>query len=81
MRVKNCKSDGSIEKLLQNIQFTFNILEGSIQFANTDKVASPVKTRDAFHSQFQLSLSKYIDNNNFLRINEVERFDEIYGWR
>ena len=38
----------------------------------------PYKAQDNFHSQFQVNLNSYIDNNNFFRINEVK--DKYNRW-
>ena len=35
-------------------------------------------TRDMFHSQVQLSTKKYIDNNNFIRVNKgTNKYDRF----
>ena len=38
----------------------------------------PLVTVDKFHSQFQLSVGKYRDNNNFMEYNSVEAQDDRY---
>ena len=34
---------------------------------------NPLKKHDLFHSQFHLSITKSVDNNNFLQINEFKK--------
>ena len=46
------------------------------QFDDHDK--KQVISIDQFHSQFQLSLDKYIDNNNFIFINTLKAYND---WR
>ena len=66
---KPCKNDIDIEKALQNMYLTLFHSETNLNFEHTDE--SPLLVSDGYHSQVQLSLKKYVDNNNFLRLNHV----------
>ena len=80
---KDCKNDALAEKLLSQIFFTLYNIEELVDFKNPEKLKGrPIRTQDSFHSQFQLKVDRYRDNNNFLRLNKVEASDDrinVYG--
>ena len=39
-----------------------------------------MKTVDIFYQQFQLSINRYLDNNNFIRYNKVKTNDARYNF-
>ena len=47
-----------------------------MEFSKDNLGKNPLITTTSFHSQFMLSLKSYIDNNNFIRINNVETKDD-----
>lgn len=60
--------------------FSLFMMHGKISFGS-EIHESPIVTQDVFHSQFQLDLNKYRDNNNMLRINSVWTKDaRFYFW-
>ena len=72
----NCKEEPEIEQLLKYLYFTMYTVQAKVQFVNQkDPAASPMIFSDEFHSQFQLSIETYRDNNNFLRHNSVQTSD------
>lgn len=64
----NCYSDAKIDKLLNYIYFKLETLAERVECAKFH-TGIPLKTRVNYHSQFQLSQTSYIDNNNYLRMN------------
>ena len=59
--------------------FTIYYLEENIEFGNSENYKKrPTVTNDIFHSQFKIKLGTYRDNNNFLKINNVQTNDERY---
>ena len=47
------------------MHFSIYYLEEAISFEDASLLNKrPLKTRDTFHSQFQLKSQKYLDNNN-----------------
>jgi hypothetical protein len=67
-----CHSDTVIEKLYKTLVFTLYQTEADVEFGNPELVGkSPLHTSDKFHSQFQLNLNTYHDNNNYFEYNEV----------
>ena len=55
---------------------SFYIIEDNIELSNRSQYgSSPLKAYEKFHSQFQLKLNQYRDNNNFLQYNHVETND------
>ena len=61
--------------LLKQFYFTYQIVQQRVEFVNDNLEMNPLITQNIFHSQFVLNLDRYRDNNNFLRINEVETND------
>ena len=62
--------------MLNEIFFTFYHANGKAELKNfEDHAANPVKIIEEFHSQFQLRADKYLDNNNYIKINQVETQD------
>ena len=72
----SCKSDEEIDIVLQQIYFTFFILDNNVVLANPDKIGyNPITTHERFYSQFKLQLGSYRDNNNFYNYNKVTTND------
>ena len=75
-----CKDDTEIIKLLQQIYFTFYTLTNRVSYDHlslknsTGNQSYPYITKEVFHSQFRLKIDEYRDNNNFMRINEVDYY-------
>lgn len=57
--------------------FTFDIINESITFKHN--LAAELKPYMTFHSQFQLSTNKYLDNNNFIRVNRVNDYSNRFS--
>lgn len=73
----NCKNDSDIEEFLKQTYFTLNMVDNNIEFLSKKEV--PIRSGESFHSQFQLSLNSYLDNNNFLRINRITTKDARFN--
>ena len=66
--------------MLKFFYFTLYYLDEDVEFANTDNFhKKPTTTMDLIHSQFQLDLNEYRDNNNFIKINNIETKDQRYN--
>lgn len=65
----DCAPREDIAFLLDKLYFTFYVVEDNIQFGDLGE--KPFLTVNKFHSQFQLSIDKYRDNNNFIKINKA----------
>ena len=74
----SCKGAIPIVKILKELFFTLYYLEENIEFGSDNLGEIPTHVGDTFHSQFQLKTGYYRDNNNFLKINNVETKDERY---
>lgn len=81
-RNPNCKSDEEIERGLNQVYFTFYTIQEREVFVVPEQGEytnhSHILTKDIFHSQFQLGLDKYIDNNNFFRIHSMRIKDHRF---
>lgn len=73
---KKCRSDSEIRSFLKSVFFTIFAINSEVVFTEDAEVL--VTAKDRFLFQFQADLEKYIDNNNFVRLNSVlsqnERF-------
>ena len=77
----DCKDDAEVDRLFNNMYFTFNTVVGMVILKNPNKPsANPVSYTNEFHSQFELGARTYRDNNNFLRHNLVETRDNRYNF-
>ena len=54
---------------MDKLYFTFYVVEDNIQFGEMGQ--KPYLTVNKFHSQFQLTVDTYRDNNNFIKINKA----------
>ena len=63
----DCKGDGDIRTFFNHFYFTSFIIHDKIQFTQNGKQGAPILSQDIFKLQFQASLDKYVDNNNFIR--------------
>ena len=70
-----CKEDSDIKLFLKQFSYTFYTLQERVNFVDENYNKYPLVTQNSFHSQFVLNLDQYRDNNNFVRINEVETND------
>ena len=67
-----CHSDAVIQKLNKLLVFTIYQTEADVEFGNPELVGkSPLHISDKFHSQFQLNIGEYRDNNNYFQYNKV----------
>ena len=60
-----CASQDAVKKLLGQLMATMYFIDEKVEFKR-NLGGSPLKTIDAFHSQFQIEPHEYRDNNNFL---------------
>ena len=77
---KWCKNDSDISKLLKQFYFTYYIVQQRVEFVDDNLNQNPLITQNLFHSQFVLNLDRYRDNNNFLRVNNVETNDHRWNF-
>lgn len=77
---KGCRPKKDIQLLLDNLVVTqYHVMEG-IDFQNDANLGKrPVSNDIIYYQQFQLDLEKYKDNNNFVRLNQVETYDDRYA--
>ena len=74
----SCASEGRIQALLDNIYFTFyTVTERANTQWSSDNTHTHIVSKDVFHSQFQLGLKKYIDSNNFFRLNTLQLVENV----
>lgn len=81
---RRCENVAKIERFLKQFHVTLSTIIDRIEYSEDHLVKSslkdmPVKTLLKFHSQFQLSTTKYRDNNNFLQINKGEHNEHRYN--
>jgi hypothetical protein len=72
----NCRSSEEQKNFLKAFYFTMYTVFERVEFTQENMGKEVMKTLNQFHSQFKLNLKEYRDNNNFLRINTVEKNDD-----
>ena len=72
----HCKNETEINSFLLDFYFTQYVLTRKIRFNSNNYGLEPIQTIDRFFAQFQVSLDRYRDNNNDVRINYVSTKDK-----
>lgn len=72
----NCKEDErEVTRIIENSLIDVYVLFERAQLSTHDK-ANLTNTVIEFHSQFTLDLTRYRDNNNFIRVNQMQAQDD-----